>query len=92
MGTTLGPVATPIGPPIGPMLATPPVKVGLIPTGGPPITLGGPTGVTTPGLAWIPGVMESASITGDTGATTGLRIGAGAITGGGATIGAVGVG
>ena len=102
-----GPVALTIGgrtPPNPPTLltplkfVTPPVNGGLPnPSCGPPTTLGAPTGVTTPGLFWIPGVIGSASITGDItgltiGATIGWRItGCGAITGvttGGAITGA----
>lgn len=44
-------------PPIGPTGLGPPMN----PPGAPPTILGGPTGVTTPGVVWIPGVIGSAS-------------------------------
>jgi hypothetical protein len=91
-GTKLGPPnveplnpGAPI-PPIGPVGTgeNPPVNGGLTaPIWGPPTTLGGPTGVTTPGVLWIPGVIGSASKTGPT--IGGLTMGA---TNGGLTIGA----
>lgn len=58
--TSLPNVETPNPPGLTPPATYPgpPMNPGL-----PPTMVGGPTGVTTPGLVWMPGVIGSASTT-----------------------------